>query len=301
MSSTTNGLPVIGYICGVMDHELRVFWGFTWRDWSATIIPGFMHTLASLRALDPPPSNELIATTVLRSLVYFTICVYSFDLANQINGIAEDRIDKPDRPLPSGRVSLRGAYIRWYATTAAHVAVSVKWGVLQWTLLGVLITIYTNFFGGNKHWITKNLLFIPIGTLCLLQAAWRLGGPIEARQWQWALTLSGVLGFVTNIQDLRDVEGDRIAGRQTLPLVLGPSFRWVMAGIICTTPIVCWELEFLRHSHWLVDYCGALLTLSMFYLAYRVFRGDSKSYDHQTYMLLTYIYCGCIAVPMIFP
>ncbi|KAJ7916721.1 UbiA prenyltransferase family-domain-containing protein [Mycena leptocephala] len=276
------------FISDAIDHELRVFWDFTWRDWSASLIPGAMYTIAALRSLDSAPS-ELIIRSLVRSLIYFLLYIYSFDIANQINGVAEDRVNKPDRPLSSGRVTLQGAYIRWYATTALHLVLGAAWGVLPWTALWVFITIYTSWCGGDKHWVPKNLGFMSFGSLCLLQAAWGLVAPITAHEWQWALLLSGVFGVVASVQDMRDVDGDKIAGRRTLPIVLGSNFRWVMA--IRIPPL----LALAR------GYCGALLTLSMFYMAYRVFRGGPRKYDHKTYMILTYIYCGCIAVPMLFP
>ncbi|KAJ6598256.1 UbiA prenyltransferase family-domain-containing protein [Mycena vulgaris] len=288
------------FISDAIDHERRVFWDFTWRDWSMSLIPGGMYTIAALRSMESAPPSA-VAQSLIRSLVYFLLYIYAFDIANQINGVAEDRINKPDRPLSSGRVSLQGAYIRWYITTAAHLVVGAAWGVLPWTTLWVVVTIYTSFYGGDKHWTTKNLVFMSVGVFCLLQAAWGLVAPITARQWRWASLLSGVFGIVASVQDMRDVEGDKIAGRRTLPIVLGDNFRWSMAGVICAAPAVCWQLEFLQYSHWLVGYCGALLALSMFYMAYRVFWGGSKEYDHGTYMILTYIYCGCIAVPMLFP
>ncbi|KAF7324382.1 UbiA prenyltransferase [Mycena venus] len=288
------------YISDAIEHELRVFWDFTWRDWSASLIPGTMYTIAAIRSLESA-SSELVIRSLTRSLIYFLLYIYSFDIANQINGVAEDRINKPDRPLSSGRVTLRGAYIRWYATTFVHLAVGAAWGVLPWTVLWVFITIYTSFYGGDKHWITKNLGFMSIGSFCLLQAAWGLVAPITAHEWRWAVLLSGVFGIVASVQDMRDIEGDKIACRRTLPIVLGSNFRWVMASIICIAPAVCWQLNFLRYTHWLVGYCGALLTFAMFYMAYRVSRGGSKRYDHKTYMILTYIYCGCTAVPMLFP
>ncbi|KAJ7888424.1 UbiA prenyltransferase family-domain-containing protein [Mycena olivaceomarginata] len=261
-----NSILGFSYISDAIQHELRVFWEFTWRDWSASLIPGAMHTIAALRSLDSAPSDL-------------------------INGVAEDRINKPDRPLASGRVTLQGAYVRWYATTALYLALGAAWGVLPWSALWVLNTTYTSFFGGDKHWVTKNLGFMTIGALCLIQPSWALVAPLTPHKWRWALMLSAAFGIVASVQGMRDVEGDKVSGRRTLPIVLGSNFRWA----------VCWQLEFLQYSHWLVGYCGVLLTLAMFYMAYRVLHGGSRAYNHKTYMVFTYIYCGCIAVPMLFP
>ncbi|KAJ6460135.1 UbiA prenyltransferase family-domain-containing protein [Mycena vitilis] len=283
-------------------HELVVFWDFTWRDWSASLIPGMMYTTAALRSLTPAPSTYQITHDLARSFCYFLLYIYSFDIANQINGLAEDRINKPDRPLSSGRVSLHGAYTRWYITTAAYLLVSIAWGVLPWGALWVAITVYTSFYGGDKHWFTKNLVFMSIGSLCLLHASWGLVAPVTSDEWRWAVTLSGVFGVVANIQDMRDVDGDRASGRRTLPIVLGETkFRRIMAAVIVAAPLFCWRQQFFRTPHFTVWYPVAALAFAMLYMASRVFLGRTRNYDHQTYMILTYVYCGCIAVRMLFP
>ncbi|KAF7377501.1 UbiA prenyltransferase [Mycena sanguinolenta] len=284
----------LALVSDAVGYEIRLFWAFSWRDWSMTIIPGTIRTISALRSLDSA-STGLVVESIAHSLAYFALFVYAFNLANQITGVDEDRINKPDRPLPSGLVTVHGAYIRWYAITLFHLAISAAWGVLPWTIPWVLIDIHVNFYGGDKHWFTKNQVCLSVGSFCQLQAAWGLVAPITLHETRWAGTLSCVLGIVMNLQDLRDVEGDRIAERQTLPIVLGDSFRWVMAVIICAAPFVCWVSDFL------VGYCGFGLAVSMFYVAYRVVSGDSREYDHRTYMIFTYIYCGCISVPGIFP
>ncbi|KAJ6460132.1 UbiA prenyltransferase family-domain-containing protein [Mycena vitilis] len=289
----------VGLIPKLIKHELAAFWAFTWRDWSASLIPGMMYTTAALRSLNPTPSTVHVAHSLARSFVYFLLYIYSFDLANQISGLAEDRINKPDRPLSSGRVSLRGAYTRWYITTATYLLVSNVWGVLHWGALWVAITVYTSFFGGDKHWFTKNLVFMSVGSLCLLHASWGLVAPVTSSEWRWAVMLSGVFGVVANIQDLRDVDGDRASGRRTLPIVLGDgSFRRIMAAVIVAAPFFCWRQKFFRISRFAVRYPAVALAFAMFYMAFRVLRGHTREYDHKTYMILTYIYCGCIALRM---
>ncbi|KAJ7251129.1 UbiA prenyltransferase family-domain-containing protein, partial [Mycena haematopus] len=220
MQLVKNCCRPLGFISAMVDHELRLFVAFTWRDWSTTLVPGTMRTIAALRSLDSP-SLGFVIESLAHSLVYFVLYIYAFDIANQINGVEEDRINKPDRPLVSGRVLLQGAYIRWYITTFLHLAIGAAWGVLPWTALWVFVTIYTSFYSGDKHWFAKNLIFMSVGSFCLLQAAWGLVAPITTREMRWAAALSGVVGTVASVQDMRDLEGDRVAGRQTLPIVLG--------------------------------------------------------------------------------
>ncbi|KAF7377477.1 UbiA prenyltransferase [Mycena sanguinolenta] len=218
-------------------YEIRLFWAFSWRDWSASIIAGTIRTISALRTVDSA-STGLVIRSIAHSLGYFALFLYAFNIAGQINSVDEDRINKPDRPLPSGLVTLKGAGIRWYAMTLLFLAVGVASGVFLWTILWVFITVYLCFCGGDKHWFTKNLVCMSAGSVCLLQVAWALGAPITVRETCWAAILSCVTGIVANVQDLRDVDGDKITGRRTLPVVLGDNFRWVMAAIICVAPSI---------------------------------------------------------------
>ncbi|KAJ7201903.1 hypothetical protein GGX14DRAFT_370889 [Mycena pura] len=186
------------YVAGAIEHEMRVSWHFTWQDWSAAIIPGTMCTIAALRALDSTLWAGFTARSLARSVLYCLLFVYAFDIAKQINGVAEDQINKPARGVPSGRVVnvLRGAYIRWYASTAAYLAAGAAWGVLPWTALWVCIAICLTFGDGDKHWTTKNVLFTTAGSLCLLQGAWGLAAPPSARETRWTVLLSSAFGIL---------------------------------------------------------------------------------------------------------
>ncbi|KAJ6526402.1 hypothetical protein B0H19DRAFT_1275758 [Mycena capillaripes] len=256
-------------------HEFEVFWAFTWRDWTTTIIPGTMYAITAVRSLPVALPPRFIALGLGRTLIYLILLIYTFTSSNQISGVAEDRINKPDRPIPSGRISLRGAYGRWYASTGAFLILGAGEGVMPWTVLWVLLTIAQNFTGFGKHWFTRNAVFISLGTLCIMQP----------------------IGILFQVQDFRDIVGDRATGRNTLPLALGErSSRRVMAVLFALIPVFFSVVDF-TSGYWSYG-----LGLGMLYLAYRILQGASKEYDHQTYMMFTYLFfCGGIAVHMIFP
>ncbi|KAJ6460586.1 UbiA prenyltransferase family [Mycena sanguinolenta] len=278
-------------------HEFEIFWAFTWRDWTTTIIPGTTYAVAAVRSRPVTPAPGAIALGLGRTLVYLILLIYTFTSSNQISGVAEDRINKPDRPIPSGRISLRGAYIRWYASTGAFLILGAAEGVLRWTALWVLLTIAQNFTAFGKHWFTRNAIFITFGTLCIMQPMWVHFAPTNPREWQWVVTLSVLSGILFQVQDFRDIVGDRATGRNTLPLALGErSSRRVMAVLFALTPLFTSVVNFTS------GYWGCGFGLGMLYLAYRILQGTSKEYDHQTYMMFTYLFfCGCIADHMIFP
>ncbi|KAJ7201897.1 hypothetical protein GGX14DRAFT_655203 [Mycena pura] len=252
-----DGILGFRYLPDAIEHEIRAFWHFTWRDWSA---------------------------------------------ANASHHSGDDVLHVYHRCPSCPRLHrIGGSHSSFPCALLAYLAAGAAWGVLPWTALWVFITICLTFCGGDKHWATKNVLFMTVGSLCLLHGAWGLVAPPNGRETRWTVLLSSAFGILASLQDLRDVEGDRVAGRRTLPIVLGDNFRWVMAALSGAVPAACWKLEFLHYSHVLVGYCGAVLTLSTFYMAYRILCGSSSKYDHKTYMILTYVFCGCIAVPMLFP
>ncbi|KAJ6535156.1 UbiA prenyltransferase family-domain-containing protein [Mycena capillaripes] len=296
LQSENRALSSLCVVQATILNELDVFWAFTWRDWSSTLIPGMMYTVAVFRRLPFPVSPSFIGLGIGRALIYLALYIYSFNLSNQIHGVTEDRINKPSRPLPSGRISLREAYFRWYATTVAFLVVGAAWGVGQWSLLWVLLTIAHNFGGFDKHWFTRNLVFISLGVIALLQPMWELLAPSSSTEWQWMLMLSGFSGILCNVQDFRDVEGDRAIGRHTLPLALGErDSRRVMAAFFSITPPIFWAVELISGYH--VYWFG----LSMLYIAYRILRGTSREYDHKTYIIFTCLYlCGLIGVHIVF-
>src|SRR5262249_9751622 len=142
-----------------------------------------------------------------RCALYFWLYVYTFCLGNQLAGVAGDRIDKPDRPLPSGAVSPEGARRRWAGLTVAFLVVGGWFGVLPWTVLWVLAATMHNFGGWSRHWFTKNCVVMPLGTAAELASAWSFVGPLSSLAWRWVIVIPIIIGVTVSTQDFRDIEG----------------------------------------------------------------------------------------------
>jgi 4-hydroxybenzoate polyprenyltransferase len=78
-------------------RELNIFLAFSWRDWSATMIPASVFAVGAVRHTGQH-SIPSIASDYLVLLLWLATYAYLFNLTNQIVGIDEDRINKPDRP-----------------------------------------------------------------------------------------------------------------------------------------------------------------------------------------------------------
>lgn len=277
-------------------QELQISYRFVWRDLSATVIPNLILTVAALKAKEVWSFPEIFAA-LGRTLLYFWLYIYGFCLANQIAGVDEDRTNKPDRPLSTGLVSYRGALQRWTVVMVAFPLVGWWYGILKWAILWQACIILHNFFNWSKHWFTKNVIIMPIGLVALMAPAWELVTPLTPVIWKWIIILAIVVGITINLQDLRDMPGDRLMGRKTLPISWGEKRARITLSIsfILLAIVIHWGLMMPAGHSWKVVLCDLFLALTNIVIAVRIIRSNSSRKDHKTYMLYTYWYCCVMA------
>jgi 4-hydroxybenzoate polyprenyltransferase len=279
-------------ILGPIRRELALSWGFIRRDLTSAVAPGLLFAIAARRAVGPSTALAHLAAFG-RAVLYFWLFLYAFCLLNQIVGVDEDRVNKPDRPIPSGAVSLAGARVRFVIALAALLAVGQWLGVLAWAAAWALLILLADLGGWARHWLTKNVGVVGIGALVQLAAAWRLAAPGVAMPWRTIFVLSGLLGVSMCIQDFRDIAGDRATGRRTLPIALGENpARWVSAAWFVIMPALL-HVGLMAPLHAGVaglagDVVMTALSLS---IAVRLVRLRTPAADHRTYLLLPLLYC----------
>jgi 4-hydroxybenzoate polyprenyltransferase len=236
------------------------------------------------------------ALAVARALLYFWFYSYIFCLPSQIVGVAEDRINKPDRPLPSGLVSVRGAYHRWLVSMVVYCILGWCFGVLKWALLWQAVTVFYAFGGLDRHWATKNLVAMTLGTVAQLAATWELVMPLTPLMWQRVLAIAVLAGVTALVQDFRDVQGDHATGRKTLPITLGERpARFVVIGLFLLAPLwVHWGLMPAAPTAATIA-CEVVLAAMPLAVAARLWLFRDPAADHKTYILYSYWYCAILA------
>lgn len=226
-------------------EEADVAWAFTYRDFTgkivkillmnlsevragltifsliATVVPFSFFTIAS--SLEAGPSYETLLINTSKCAVLSFLLLYTFTKSNQINGIEEDRINKLNRPIVSGRVSLQGAYARYGVFTLGCLLLAFAMGVEAGTVTFMVLGDLHNFtdissFGPAKDFTTTG------GLTSGLYTAWVLGGGDKRRGINWIACLSISLLFTISIQHLGDVIGDAASGRYTTPWMLGKPY-----------------------------------------------------------------------------
>jgi 4-hydroxybenzoate polyprenyltransferase len=255
------------------------------------MVPALLFTASALRA-SPHISAGGALLALGRCALYFWLYINTFCLGNQLASVVGDRIDKPDRPLPSGAVSREGARRRWAVLTVAFLVVGWWFGVLPWTVLWVFAATMHNFGGWSRHWFTKNCIAMPLGVAAQLAPAWSFAGPLSPLAWRWLIVIPIVVGVTVSIQDFRDIEGDRAEHRSTLPMVLGEArARALMSLCFLSLPAVAHFALMppsgsIRGLVW-----EGVLGLMCLLVAFRLLVRRSPRDDHNTYMLYCYWYC----------
>lgn len=283
-------------------RELHVAWRFMQNDIWAGVIPGVAFTAVALRHASLDAGASLVI--LLRSLSYFCLYLYGHTLANQIAGIEEDRVNKPLRPLPSGRVSPGGAVARLVIVTALFLGLGWQLGVLRWAALWAVTYLLLNFYG-HVHWFFKNCLPMSVGATAMLCAAWEMAAPLTAPAWQAVLAIAGFVALTSPIQDFRDIAGDLVMGRKTLPIALGEWPARILIGLALIGWLPVAYLLLMRSALFTLHggACALAITVLEIVVTVRLLfppTEDRAAADHRTYRLYEYLYCLYVGSALVF-
>jgi 4-hydroxybenzoate polyprenyltransferase len=222
---------------------------------------------------------------------------------NQIFDLEIDRINKPRRPLPSGRLSLRGAWVFTLATFAA------AW-VLAWLVapggrhecfwLVVAATIVTSLYS-VPPFRTKRL-----GIWANVTIAVPRGAMLKVAGWSSVKTILGVepwyIGAIfglfllgaTTTKDFADMEGDRRGGCRTLPIQFGVRrAAWMISPSFVVPflmiPAGAWA-GILTGKFWLLQLLGAVMTVYGVYVCYLMLRRPEELAIEENHVSWAHMY-----------
>jgi len=149
---------------------------------------------------------------------------------NQIYDLDIDRVNKPKRPLPSARLSLRDAWVFTWVTYA--IALVLAWMVAPggrhecfWLVLVAVICTYVYSvppLRTKKRGIWANVtIAIPRGVL-LKVAGWSsVKTIVGVEPWYIGAIFGLFLLGASTTKDFADMEGDARGGCRTLPIIYG--------------------------------------------------------------------------------
>jgi geranylgeranylglycerol-phosphate geranylgeranyltransferase len=233
----------------------------------------------SLLALDQIPTGDLASITILHGLsVWAFMC--SWNALNDILDVEIDKLNQPNRPLPSGDISLNNAKILtailmcfslFCLVYAGYISSSIEEGLENWapSILIWLLAIFllTNYESSSNYSLKLKDRGLPgnfaislsVGMVILFGAA-GVFEPTEPR----VLSLF-FIGLSYNlareiVKDIEDMEGDE--GRNTLAMRIGVEKARVLAWLILLLTMVSilapFALEIFPASHLLLIIPGLM-------------------------------------------
>ncbi|KAK5992327.1 Fumagillin beta-trans-bergamotene synthase [Cladobotryum mycophilum] len=217
-----------------------LIWEFTESNFATFVIPnttfGVLGALACSRLADGQgPSILQVAQRLPIAVIFNWYNVLIFDLANQRSdeSIEEDKINKPWRPIPSGKIT--GQQTRRSMLVAIPIAIALNYYLGVWKeglFIQILTWLYNDLKGGDE--VVRDLIisvaygFFNHGSLSITlgtQASINQDGLV------WIMIVSGVILTTMQVQDLKDQAGDRTRRRLSIPLLLGEQFSRVSIAV----------------------------------------------------------------------
>jgi len=145
---------------------------------------------------------------------------------NQITDLDIDRINKPERPLPSGHITIRQTYlvaVVFYVISMVAAAMVNGWFLFfAFILLGITILYSIPGIRLKKRlWVSNVTIAISRGLFGFV-AAWSVfADPYHPVPWVCGAIIGLYLMGAATTKDFSDIEGDRTHGMNTLPVRYG--------------------------------------------------------------------------------
>ncbi|KAJ6560445.1 UbiA prenyltransferase family [Mycena capillaripes] len=156
--------------------------------------------------------------------VWLELHLLTFEIKNQIIGLEEDRVSKPNRPIVSGRISSDAAQTLYFAVGAFSALYSVYHQLALCSAVYMLAIYCDNELGMSRNWFLKSFL-ASVGYMCYCGGTTVLfdNGESLSQTSITAIAISGLVHTTTgHAQDFRDRFGDATIGRKTLAILLPP-------------------------------------------------------------------------------
>ncbi|MFX1340170.1 MAG: geranylgeranylglycerol-phosphate geranylgeranyltransferase [Promethearchaeota archaeon] len=188
---------------------------------SLTVIIGLLNTRTGI------PLNTLLINIILGVLTYFAVAASGM-IINDIYDIEIDKINRPNRPLPRGELSLTQAKILFALTFGIGILISViHWLFFALSGLNVLLVIFFGFIGwlyaawGKKSGFYGNLMVSVSFSIGLIYGAVLNSIVIPAYIYYFFFTSFFLLLSREIVKGCEDIEGDKEEGVKTLAIKLG--------------------------------------------------------------------------------
>jgi 4-hydroxybenzoate polyprenyltransferase len=250
-----------------------------------------------------PPIDSSLLLPILYGTLMAAVLNAANNALNQIYDLDIDRVNKPRRPLPSGRLALRDAWVFTWAAFAlawvlAWLADPIGRHECFWIVIftSVLCWIYSAppLWTKRRGFWANVTIAIPRGVL-LKVAGWSTVRTILGLEpWYIGAIFGLFLLGAASTKDFADIEGDRVGGCRTLPILYGvEKAAWIIAPFFvlpfALIPIGVWR-GVLTGNPVLLMILGPALILYGIYTVYLLVRRPEDLATTENHPSWTHMY-----------
>ena len=188
---------------------------------SLTVIIGLLNTRTGI------PCDILLINTILGILTYFFIAASGM-IINDVYDIEIDKINRPERPIPSGSVSLTQAKILFFLTLGIGIMISIIHSLIfSLGYVNIILAIFFGFIGwlysawGKKQGFIGNIIVSISFSIGLIYGAVLNSLAIPIYIYFFFLTSFFLLLSREIVKGCEDIEGDKTKDVKTLAIKLG--------------------------------------------------------------------------------
>lgn len=204
-------------------------------------------------------SRDLIQ--MLFAGVTFSLISATFFSLDSLVDIEIDRVSRPNRPLPSGRVGYAQARRLVFLLFLSCVGVMVVYWSFATNLIPLtlslaclaLAVLYSIPPRLSEVPLLSNGIVASLFTLFPILTGWAISRPMG----EAPLTILAAVFFLAwgDMEDFVDLEGDRSRGTRTLPIVVGEKAAGAVLAGLCFFSLLIGFLDLLttRRLYWLVS------------------------------------------------
>ncbi|KAF9556098.1 hypothetical protein CPC08DRAFT_670284, partial [Agrocybe pediades] len=258
-----------------LPYHIKTVFLFTRSDYKTIFFPVIIFAVAVSSAFE--------GHALIRTAIWTWLHLLQANVSNQTFSAQEDRINKPWRPLPSGRVTVQQARAFRFSLTVLCLFFSyiLGPGIAAASLCLTVVEILHDDFLLSVRPIWKNICNVG-GYLSFEIGATLSMAPtpqIDATALT-ALMISALVILTTiSAQDFADVNGDKMSNRRTFPLIAPVASRWyifIAVTFWSSMLTVAWDLG---------PISGGLFLAFGTYVGSRYFRLRDIQSDRSSYAL----------------
>lgn len=236
--------------------------------------------------------NILIAATVA------ALATAAGNIINDIFDIEIDKINRPQRPLPSEKISTKEAYILYSLFTVISILLS-----LWLDLSALLIVLFSHLLLFLYSKYLKQIPLVGNITVAFMTGlVFIFGGVIVGNSS--AAIVPAIFAFLINlireiVKDMQDIEGDRQAGLLTLPIKFGVLKSKFLISLFIFILITFTSYPFITQLYKIEFFVVVMVSVNpiMIYIIKKIYEKDSlKSLKKISILLKLSMILGLIAI-----